>query len=221
MIWGSTGAERITCGGHIEDRVPPAAPGELHDHLSCLHNLTRPGAGRRHDAGGIRLEFGEAHQILGGLQPRVRGIDLRAGRLQLLLRIVERGPRDHVARQQKLLALEVIARSRQFTLGRRETGLGRAQRVHLVLRFEPRQHLSRLDPVAELEIAFEHPASDAKAERRLVDRLDASGERSHVTRPALLDRDGANRTGLRGGTLDFRLARGENDRQHQRHRGSA
>jgi hypothetical protein len=71
-------------------------------------------------------------------------------RLPGLLRLVEPRASRPAIREKGLHALEMIARLGQLPLGGREIRLRRPQRVALVLRFEPRQHLIRLDPIPDL-----------------------------------------------------------------------
>jgi hypothetical protein len=71
---------------HVENRVAALLAGKLEDHLPGLNDLALTGAQCRQEAGRIRLQLGEAHEIVRGLHLRLGGIDLRLGGLQRLRR---------------------------------------------------------------------------------------------------------------------------------------
>src|SRR5262249_59163974 len=128
---------------HVEHRVAPILARKPDDHLSGLHDLACAGTSCCNYAWRIRLKLSEAHEIMRDLQLRLGGVDLRlSGLLRLLglLMVCARGP---TLLQQRVLALEVVARLGQLTLRGSQIGLRRAQAVELVLRFEARQDLSR------------------------------------------------------------------------------
>ena len=167
VISGSLGADADDLRRHVEDRVAPVLARKLDDHLAGLHDLAGARAGRGHDARGVRLELGEAHQIVGGLQLRFGGVDLRLGGLPRLRRLIVVRARRPALLEKRVLALEVVARLRQLALGGGEIGLRRAQGVQLVLRLQAGHHLPGLHPVAELEVALEQPPRDAERQARL------------------------------------------------------
>ena len=103
----------------------------------------------------------------------------------------------------------MIARPRQFPPGCREIGLGRAQGIHLVLRLEAGEHLTRLNPIPELEVVFEDAACDAETQGHYVHCLDAPGEYGRAANLALLDRHCPNRTGVRRNRFDVGLTGSE------------
>ena len=86
------------------------------------------------------------------------------GLLRLLGLVVVRA-RGPALLEQRVLALEMVARLRQLALGGGEIGLRGAQRVELVLRLQACDHLPGLDPVAELDGRSRAPAGDAERER--------------------------------------------------------
>jgi hypothetical protein len=103
----------------------------------------------------------------------------------------------------------MIARLGQLSLGGREIGPRRPQRIALVLRLEARNHLPGLHPIPELVVVFENPAGDAEGKRDLVLRFDATGQRDRNASFASLDRHGPDRTGVRRGRFDLCPARRE------------
>jgi hypothetical protein len=193
-------------GRHVKDRVAPVLARDPNDHLSGLDHLTGARADSRQHTGCIRLELGEAHQIVCGLELRFGGVDLRLGGLKCLLRLIMIGPRGPALFEQRVLALEVIARLGQLPLGGRETGLRGPQGVALVLRLETSHQLPGLDPIAAPKVVFKDAAGDAESERHLVLRLDAAGQRDGYAGLSFLHRDGANRSRLGRGRLDLSAA---------------
>ena len=107
---------RITCAGTSKTASRPSLRATLDNHLPGLNDLTRRGAHRGHDAGRVSLEFGETHQIVRGFHLRFGGIDLRLSGLQRLLCLIVVGARGPALLEQRILALEMIARLRQLTL---------------------------------------------------------------------------------------------------------
>ena len=160
---------------------------------------------RGHDPGRVGLELGEAHEVMRGLQLRLGGVDLRLRGLQRLL-----APGRNWARvvqpcfEQRVLALEVIARLGQLPLGGRELGLRGAQRVHLVLRFEARHHCPgstrspSLRSFSMIRPAMRKPSATSSS------RFDAAGERFRHARFRSRNRHRANRARLGRASLDFR-----------------
>ena len=139
----------------------------------------------------------------------MRSLQLRLGGLDLRLRpsAAPSRPGRNCARVVQPCSSSVSWRSKRLRasvnarLRGGEICLRRAQRVHLVLRLEPRDELPGFDPVSNVDRSFDHPAGNAKAERRLVLGLDAAGEARAAAGFALLDRDGANGARLRAPRL--------------------
>ena len=183
---GSSVSRTVICGiarrraeqlrRHVEDGIAPALAGEPNDHLPRLHHLARFRASGRHRSGRVRLKGRPADAIPGDLQLSFRVIDLGLRTLQRVLRLVEPGSGCVAVRQQLSLSFEMAARVGQLSLRGGEGGFRRAQLIELVLRVEFGKHLSRLDPVADIDRSFDHPPADAKGERRLVFGLDVPGQ---------------------------------------------
>ena len=85
--------------------------------------------------------------------------------------------------------------------------------VELVLRIELRQHLIRLDLVADLALPLDDPSADAEGEVHLVFGADVPGERDRFADLALFDGDGADRARLRRLGLGFLIAAGHEQRE--------
>ena len=204
-------------GGDVEDCIASALAGNPDDHLPGLHNFARAGADGGYDTGRIRFELGETHQVIGGFHLCFSGVDLRCRGLQRLLGLVVIGARGPALFEQGVLAFEMIAGLCQLTLGSNEIGLRRPQGVALVLRFQPRDHLSSLEPIAELSVVLKHAARDPESERHFILRFDASGQGNRHAGFAFLDSRGANRTRFRRGR--FRLRRTTRKGHEQRECG--
>jgi hypothetical protein len=109
----------------------------------------------------------------------------------------------------------MIARLGQLSLSCREIGLRRPQRVELVLRVQARHHLPGLDPIAELDVAVAYPSRDTERQHHFVLCFNAPCQRDRHAGLALLDRQGANRTGFRRGRLGVGSTRRAQCRQRQ------
>ena len=183
--------------GDVKDCIASALAGYPDDHLPGLHNLARAGADGSYDTGRIRFELGEIHPVIGGFRLCFGGVDLRRRGLQRLLGLVMIGLRGPALFEQGVLAFEMIARLCQLTLGSNEIGLRGPQGIALVLRFQPRDHLSSLEPIPELPVVLKHATRDPESERNLILRFDASGQGNRHAGFAFLDSRGTNRTRFR------------------------
>ena len=114
-----------------------------------------------------------------------------------------------------VLAVESVLRLDLLALGGVERRLRRAERVEFVLRIELRQHLVRLDLVADLALPLDDPSANAKGEVHLVFSADIPGELDRVADRAFFDRDGADRTGQRRFGLGFLIAAGREQGERQ------
>ena len=154
--------------GYVEDRVASAFTSKADDDLAGLDDFAgaRPCFGD--DARRVCPEFGEAHQVVGCLQLGLGGIDLGLRRLTGLFGLVEIHPGGPALRQQRFLSFEVIASLGQLALRSREGRLRLSQRVQLILRLQARQHLARLNGIAEAGVVFDDAARDAGSKRSLV-----------------------------------------------------
>ena len=191
---------------HVEHGVAPILAGDAHDHLPGLHHLAGLRAGRDHGAGRIHPQFGVADPVLGGLQLRLGGIELRPRGLQRRLGLFELRTRGDVPGQKRFLTLEDVLRLVQPRLGRGHARLRGAQGIELIVRFELGHDLSRLDMIADIDRPLDHPARDPKSQTRLVLRLDAAGKGDGFADVALHDGHGPHRTNLRRGGIGFGLA---------------
>ena len=184
---------------HIEHGIAAACQRDPNDQLSGLHHFAGLRRGRGHDAGGIRVQRGVAHPVLGSLQLRLRDVDLSPRRFLLLLRLLELGARRDAGGEQRLLTLEVACGLGDSCLGRHEIGLRRTQSVLLVLRLDPGYQLSGLDAIADIHRPFDQPSSKAEGQTRLGFGLDAPGIGDGLADLPLHDGHGANRTNFRRG----------------------
>ena len=107
-----------------------------------------------------------------------------------------------------VLAVEIVLRLDFLGLGRGERGLRRAQRVEFVLRIEFRQHLIRLDLVADLALPLDDPSADTEGEVHLVFGADVAGELNRIADLAFFDGDGADGARQRRLGLGFLIAAG-------------
>ncbi len=105
-----------------------------------------------------------------------------------------------------VLAVERVLRLDLLAVGGVQRRLRRAERVEFVLRIEFRQHLVRLDLVADLAFPLDDPSADAESEVHLVFGADIPGELDLVADRAFFDRDGADRAGQRRFGLGFLVA---------------
>ena len=80
-------------------------------------------------------------------------------------------PGREASLQQVVLAVEIVLRLDQLAARGVERRLRRTQRVQFILRIELRQHLIRLDVIADIGRPFDDPPADAEGQRRLVFRL--------------------------------------------------
>ena len=199
-------------GGHVEHRVASTLPRELHDHLSRLHHLARFRAAGGYRSGGIGLQHRVAHPVGGDSHLHFAVIDLRLRRAQCLLGQIELGSRRVALRQQCPLPFERRTRLGQLRLRRRQARLGRAQRVHLVLRIQSGEFLSGLDLVADIDEPLGHPPADAECHRRLVFRLDMPGQHDRLAGILWLGRHRSHRARLGDRSLFFRSASCQPDR---------
>ena len=126
-------------------------------------------------------------------------VDLRFGRAQGLLGVVELGTRRPAVLQQLLLPAESKPRLGQRRLRRCEGGLGRAQRVLFVLGVEPGDNLACRNHVADAGVALDHASIETESEVDLVLGTDLAGEGNSLAVRTSLDRDRANgpRIGVR------------------------
>ena len=143
---------------------------------------------------------------MGGLELRLGGVDLRLGGLQRLRCLIVVDARGPALLEQRVLALEVVAGLRQLALGSHEIGLRGSQGIELVLRLEAGHELSRLHLVPHLQAVLQQPAGDAEGQGHLVLGLDATSKDDGQAGGALVDRQGANGTGVLGDLLRFLAA---------------
>ena len=191
----------------IENGVASALARELHDRLPGVNHLARLGADRGDSAGRIGEQHGVALLLARDPDLRLRGVDLGLNGQELLLGVVEIGPRRPAVLEERLLPLEGEPRLGQHRLERGEVGLSRAQRIVLDLGIEPADQLVRGEHVADMDRPLDHPAVDAKGETDLVLGANLAGERDHLAFHALLDGDGPNRPIRLGGRRRFVAAR--------------
>ena len=174
----------------------------------CPACTTSPASAPRGDdgTGGIHPQFGVADPILGSLQLRFGGIELRPRGLQRRLGLLELRARGDVSGKKRLLTVEVALRLVQLSLGRRNARLRGAQGIQLVLRLELGHDLSGLDVIADIDGAFDHPSGYAKGQTCFVFRLDAAGIGDGLADLALHHGHRPHRTNLRRGSIGLRLA---------------
>ena len=179
-------------GRHVEHGVAPVLAGETHDHLAGLHDLAGLGPDLGHHALGIGVQLGEAHLVLGEAKLRLDRRDLGACRLARLPGPFVDRTRREAALLELALALILVLGLARLPLGRGQVGFRRTERVLLVLRIEPADQLSGLDPVADIDAALDHAPAQAEGEPRLVLGLDPAGEHHRHACGALLDGHGAD-----------------------------
>ncbi len=112
----------------------------------CKFRLGGSGGDRPRNVG---PELGEAQPILRNVQLRSRVVDPRLRRLQRPLRRIENRPRGEASLHQVVLAVEIVLRLDFLAARRVERRLRRTHAILLILRIELRQHLIRLDLVAD------------------------------------------------------------------------
>ena len=210
------GAQNL--GWNVKHGVAPVRPRDGEDRLSRLHHLTRLGGSRGDRPLDVGFELGEADPILGDVSLRGRVVDPGLRRLQRLLRRIEVRARGEAALHQVVLAVESVLRLDLLGLGRGEGRLRRAERVEFVLRIELRQHLVRLDLIADLALPFDDPPANAEGEVHLVFGADVPGELDRVADRAFFNRDGADRAGLRRLGLGFLIAASREQARAQQRR---
>ena len=173
------------------------------DHLPGLNDFPGAWTDRRYDAGRVRLEFGEAHQIMCDLQLGFGRIDLRLRGVLPLRCDLEIGAGGPPLTQQRLLTIEMTARLGQLPLCGRKTRLRLPQCVQLVLGFEFRDDLSGLYPISEFAAVLQQAAWYPKCQCHFVFRFNVARKRKRHTSRALLDRRRSDGTGYRN--FGFRL----------------
>ena len=114
-----------------------------------------------------------------------------------------------------VLTVEIVLRFHLLGPRGGERRLRRAERVEFVLRIEFRQHLVRLDLVADPALALDDPPADPEGEIDLVLSPDIAGQDHQISHHALFHRDGADRARLGWLGLGFLIA----PRQQKRQRG--
>ena len=145
---------------------------------------------------GVRVELGVAQLFLRIAQLRLGRVDLRLGGLEPLLGLVELSTGGEALFHQRLLALEGVPRLGELALGRRQVGLGRAERVLLDQRVEPGHELPGLDAVSDIDPALEHAPVDPEREAYFILGADLPREADGRAAGPPLDGHGANRTGF-------------------------
>ena len=163
----------------------------------------------------LALSSVKLNPVLSDVELRGRIVDPRLRRLQRLLRRIEDGPGGEAALHQMVLAVEIVLRLDLLALRGVERRLRRAQRIEFVLRIEFRQHLIRLDLVADLAFPLDDPSADAEGEVHLVFRADVPGETDRVANLALFDGDSADRARLRRLGLGLLVAAGQKQRERR------
>ena len=163
----------------------------------------------------LALSSVKLNPVLGDVELRGRVVDPGLRRLQRLLRRIENRPRGEAALHQVVLAVESVLRLDLLAARGVERRLRRAQRVEFVLRIELRQHLVRLDLVADLALPLDDPSADAEGEVHLVFGADVPGELDRVANLALFDGDGADRARQRRFGLGFLIAAGHEQGERQ------
>ena len=204
----SGGAAAKNLSRNVEHGVAPILARDGEDRLSRLHHLARFGGSGGDRPLDVGFKLGEAQPVLSDVQLRRRVVDARLRRLQRLLRGIEDRAGGEASLHQVILAIEIVLRLDLLAARGVERRLRRAHGIELVLRVELRQHLIRLDLVADLALSLDDPSADAEGEVHLIFGADVPGERDRVANLALFDGDGADRARLRRLGLGFLIAAG-------------
>ena len=210
-ICDPAGAARSNLRRHVEHRVKPALPGDPDDHLPRLHDLAGLGTTGGHGSSTVGLKGRIADPVLGNLQLRRRVVYRRLGILQRLLCLIKPGSRRMTVRQQLSLTVEMIARIVQLPLRGSQRRLRRTLGVQLVFRIQFRNHLTWLDPVADIDRPFDHPPADTKREGDFVLGLDVSRQHHRLAGLRFGNGYGSHRPHLGRRLLSW-LARHQNQR---------
>ena len=176
VIVASAGAARRTWAGTSNTASRPSVRAIGEDRLPRLHHLTGFGGSRRDRSLDIGLELGKAHPVLSDVELGGRIVNPGLSRLQRLLRGIEVRPGGEAALHQMVLAVERVLRLDLLAVGGVQRRLRRTERVEFVLRIEFRQHLVRLDLVADLALPLDDPSANAEGEVHLVFSTDIPGE---------------------------------------------
>ena len=112
-----------------------------------------------------------------------------------------------------VLAIESVLRLDLLAAGGVQRRLRRAHAIELVLGIEFRQHLIRLDLVADLALALDDPSADAEGEVDLVFGADVAGETDRFANLAFFNGDGADRARLWRLGLGLLIAAGDEQRE--------
>ena len=202
-------------GGNVEHSVAPIRPRDGEDRLSRLHDLTRLGGSGGDCPRNVGSELGEAQPVLSDIELRGRVVDAGLRGLQRLLCRIENRPGGEASLHQVVLAIEIVLRLDLLAARGVERRLRRAHAIELVLRVELRQHLIRLDLVADPAFALDNASADAEGEVHFVFGADVPGEGDRVANLPLFDGDRADRTGQRRFGLGFLIAAGDEQRQRR------
>ena len=198
------GAENL--GRNVEHGVAPVLPGDSEDRLARLHHLAQFGGSRRDRPLDVGLELGEAHPVLGDVELGGRVVDSRLRGRQPLICCIEIRPGGEAPLHEVVLTVEIVLRLDLLGPRGGERRLRRAERIEFVLRIEFRQHLVRLDLVADPALPLDDPPADAEGEIDLVFGPDIAGEHDRIANHALFDSDSADRARLRRFGLGFLIA---------------
>ncbi len=204
--------------GNLEHGVGAAGARDAQDHLAALHDFASLGAARGHRPVELGREHREPDEVLRHLDLRLGTLDLRLGRAERGEGRIEVGPGGEPLADQRLLALQRIARTDQLRARRVERRLRAEQLVALVHLLEPRQHLPLADPVADVDGPLDQAARDTERDGSLVLGRDAPGQHHDVTGVPPLDVDRVDRPGVRlSGHLLRALAGGQGRARGERH----
>ena len=113
----------------------------------------------------------------------------------------------------------MIARVIQLPLRGGQCRFRRALGIQFVFRIEFRDQLTRLDAVADIDRALDHPSADAKGNGDLVLRLNMPGQHHRLVDLGLRDGHGPHRPDF-SRRLIGRLARREQNQQGWRNKPS-
>ena len=146
--------------------VSPASASVI-DGLAGADDLPRLARHRGDDAALSALQRRVADRIRGLAQLRLRRLERRGGRIQLVAPDVVGGLRDDRLRQQRLGALEIVARHVAAGARRGDRGSGAVLGELQIGVVEPGDHLTDLDAVADVDGALHDLAGHAKADGAL------------------------------------------------------